>query len=157
MKNQTYFYDEYFKDVSELAERYKDIPNPHIVGIYKDSLPFAVHLSNVMKCPLSIVNVQENNAEWLINLTENVDIRPERCKQFFPKLMVLSAVYNDGDQFKMIKQLPEFVQNPDYSFFSLFGCDNEHQVYYKYEQVCKNIVLPWHQATNLASDLVIND
>ena len=154
---QKYYYDEYFKDVSERADRHKDIPNPHIVGIYKNGLPFAVHLSNILKCPLSIINVQENSAKWLINLTANVDIRPEFSKQFFPRLIVVDAVLNDGFQFAIIKQLPEFAQNPDYTFFSLFGCDNEHNVYYKYEQVCKNIVLPWHQARNFSGNLVIND
>ncbi len=139
-----YFYDEYYKDVSDLAHRYSKVKNPHIVGVYSSSLPMAVHLSSVMKCPLSIIKTDDSNATWLINLTDDVSVRPDKCKQFFPRLIVVDVSYGTGTTFKAIKQLPQFIQNPDYTFFSLFGNTNDDGVYYEYEQIYKEIVLPWN-------------
>ena len=107
-----YFYDEYYKDVSDLAHRYSKVKNPHIVGVYKSSLPMAVHLSSVMKCPLSIIKMDDSNATWLINLTDDVSVRPDKCKQFFPRLIVVDDVYDTGTTFRAIKELPEFQNNP---------------------------------------------
>ena len=139
-----YFYDEYYKDVSDFAHRYSKVKNPHIVGVYSSSLPMAVHLSSVMKCPLSIIKMDDSNATWLINLTDDVSVRPDKCKQFFPRLIVVDVSYGTGTTFKAIKQLPQFIQNPDYTFFSLFGNTNDDKVYYEYEQIYKEIVLPWN-------------
>ena len=144
MNIHRYFYDEYYNDVSDFTNRYKNVPNPHIVGVYKDSLPFAVHLSTILECPLSIIKVQNDTAEWLINLTGDISIRPEKCKQFFPKLIVIDIKYGIGENFKAIKQLPEFIKNPDYTFFSIYGNKNEDKVNFKYEQLYKEIVLPWN-------------
>ena len=108
MNIHRYFYDEYYNDVSDFTNRYKNVPNPHIVGVYKDSLPFAVHLSTILECPLSIIKVQNDTAEWLINLTGDISVRPEKCKQFFPKLIVIDINYGTGDIFRAIKKLSEF-------------------------------------------------
>ena len=143
MSDYKYFYDQYYDDVSALVNRYKTIKNPHIVAIYKNSLPAAVHVSNSLRCPLSIVKVEDDTARWLIDYTNDESIRPKDCP-FFPRLIVIDTVYDSGNQFKAIKQLPEFINNPDYSFFSFFGCRNENKVYYKYELVYKKIVFPWH-------------
>ena len=56
--NYNYYYDQYYNDVAILKERYDKIPDPHIVSIYRGSLPLGVHLSNVLNCPLSIVKYQ---------------------------------------------------------------------------------------------------
>ena len=151
MSTHKYYYDEYYNDVSDFVDRYKLVKNPHIVGIYKNSLPAAVHVSNALRCPLSIVKVEDDNAKWLINYTNDVGIRPEGCP-LFPRLIVVDTVYASGNQFEAIKQLPEFINNPDYAFFSFFGCKNDLEVYYKYEQVYKNILFPWHDTARY-SDL----
>ena len=150
MNIHKYFYDEYYNDVSDMAERYSKVKNPHIVGVYSSSLPMAVHLSSVMKCPLSIIKMDDSNATWLINLTDDKSVRPKDCP-LFPRLVVVDVSYGTGTTFKAIKQLPEFIQNPDYTFFSLFGNKNDDDVYFNYEQLFKEIVLPW----NLVKD--IND
>lgn len=143
MNIHKYFYDEYYNDVSDMAERYSKVKNPHIVGVYSDSLPMAVHLSSVMKCPLSIIKMEDSNATWLINLTDDKSVRPKGCP-LFPRLIVVDISYGTGTTFKAIKQLPEFIQNPDYTFFSLFGNKNDDDVYFNYEQLFKEIVLPWN-------------
>ena len=144
MNIHRYFYDEYYNDVSDFTNRYKNVPNPHIVGVYKDSLPFAVHLSTILECPLSIIKVQNDTAEWLIKLTGDISVRPEKCKQFFPKLIVIDINYGTGDIFRAIKKLSEFNKNPDYTLFSIYGNQNEDNVFFNYEQIYKKIVLPWH-------------
>ena len=143
MNIHKYYYDDYYNDISEVVKKYSRIKNPHIVGVYRDSLPVAVHLSNVMKCPLSIVKIEDDKARWLINHTEDRDIRPNDCP-LFPLLIVVDINYGTGNSFRAIKQLPEFVQNPDYNLFSIFGNQNEDRVFYKYEQIYNKIILPWH-------------
>ena len=151
MSDYKYYYDEYYNDVSNLVDRYKLVKNPHIVGVYRNGLPAAVHVSNALKCPLSIVTVKDDKAKWLLNYTGDRDLRPKGCP-LFPRLIVIDTLYDSGNQFKAIKQLPEFIKNPDYTFFSFFGCKNDWDVFYKYEQVYKNILFPWHDTTRY-SDL----
>ena len=72
--NYNYYYDEYYDDVAKLVDRYANVVNPHIVGIYRGSLPIATHLSNVLECPMSIIKFQsrdgkDTKAEWLLDLT----------------------------------------------------------------------------------------
>ena len=71
-----YYYDEYFNDMATLYDRYVNRVNPHVVGVYRGSLPIATHLSNVLECPMSIIKFQsydgnDKKAEWLLNLTED--------------------------------------------------------------------------------------
>ena len=144
MMNYKYFYDDYYNDISSLALRYKNLKNLHVVGLYSDSLPVAVHLSNALSCPMSIVRMVDTyEAEWVFNRTEDESIRPNNSR-FFPRIIVPTTVYDSGNQFKAIKQLPEFIHSPDYTFFTFFGCKNDNDVYYKYEQVYRNIYFPWH-------------
>ena len=143
MSNHKYYYDEYYNDMSAFAVRYKSVKNAHVVGLYSDGLPVAVHLSNALDCPMSIVRVVDNKAEWLLNLTESRDIRPDDAP-LFPRLIVVDTVYDSGDKFRAVKQLPEFINNPDFTFFTFFGCKNDDEVYYNYEQVYRNILFPWH-------------
>ena len=150
MNKYNYYYDEYYKDVSDIVKRYKDVPNPHIVGIYRGSLPLATHLSNVLECPMSIIKFQhmdghDKKAEWLLNLTMDVSIRPEKCKQFFPTLIVVDDVYDTGTTFRAIKELPEFHNNPDYTLMALFGNKNDDGVGYIHEQLYRWIVYPWER------------
>ena len=150
MNKYNYYYDEYFKDVKDIVERYKKVPSLHIVGVHRGSLPIAVHLSNVLECPMSIVKFQhmdgnDKKAEWLLNLTDDVSIRPDKCKQFFPRLLVIDDVYDTGTTFRAIKELPEFQNNPDYCLLALFGNKNDDNVSYIHEQLYRWIVYPWER------------
>ena len=87
----------------------------------------------------------DKKAEWLLNLTDDVSIRPEKSKQFYPKLLVIDDIYDTGKTFRAIKELPEFHNNPDYSLFALFGNKNEDGVSYIHEQRGRWIVFPWER------------
>ena len=60
MSTHKYYYDEYYNDVSDFVDRYKLVKNTHVVGVYSNCLPAAVHISNALKCPLSIVKVEDD-------------------------------------------------------------------------------------------------
>tara|TARA_Y100001938_G_C8045050_1_gene408358 strand:+ start:812 stop:1267 length:456 start_codon:yes stop_codon:yes gene_type:complete len=146
MNKYNYYYDEYYKDITDIASRYKNISNIHIVGVYRGSLPIATHLSNVLECPMSIIKFQsrdgeDQKAEWMLNLTNDKSLHPK----FFPKLIVIDDVYDTGKTFRAIKELPEFKNNPDYSLIALFGNKNDDGVYYIHEQLYRWIVYPWER------------
>ena len=143
-----YYYDEYYNDIAILHDRYVNVVNPHIVGVYRGSLPMATHLSNVLNCPMSIIKFQsrdgeDKKAEWLLNLTEDKSVRNK--PQFFPYLIVVDDVYDTGKTFRAIKELPEFQNNPDYSLTALFGNANKDGVSYLHEQLYRWIVYPWER------------
>ena len=145
MSNYNYYYDEYYYDVATLAQRYKKITYPHIISVYRGSLPLGVHLSNILKCPLSIVKYQsrdgkDSQAEWLLNLTIE-----RKNPKFFPHLIVVDDIYDTGETFRAVKALPEFQDNPDYSLMALFGNDNDDDVHYLHEQMYRWIVFPWEK------------
>ncbi len=148
IEKYNYYYDEYYKDIADIHDRYVNVVNPHIVGVYRGSLPMATHLSNVLECPMSIVKFQsydgnDKKAEWLLNLTEDKTIRDK--PQFFPTLIVVDDVYDTGKTFRAIKELPEFQNNPNYSLISLFGNANDDGVHYIHEQLYRWIVYPWER------------
>ena len=145
-----YYYDQYYKDITDIFERYKDKPNLHIVGIYRGSLPIATHLSNIFDCPMSIIKFQSRDGvdekpEWMLNLTDDVSIRPYKSTQFYPTLLVVDDVYDTGKTFRAVKQLPEFINNPDYHCIALFGNKNDDGVNYLHEQLFRWIVYPWER------------
>jgi len=133
----TYYYDEYYKDVSNFADRYSKVANPHVVSVYKDSLPWGIHLSNILDCGFSIVEVNNGNADWILNNTEVGN-------RLFPQIICIDLVYNE-DVFMGIKKLPEFINNPDYSFYSVFGHHNDLNVFYGHELIYKEVNFPWQR------------
>ena len=145
-----YYYDQYYQDITDIVERHEATPNLHVVGVYRGSLPIATHLSNALECPMSIIKFQsrdgsDDKAEWMLNLTDDVSLRPEKCKQFFPTLLVVDDVYDTGKTFRAIKELPELKQNPDYHCVALFGNPNDDGVNYIHEQLYRWIVYPWER------------
>ena len=145
-ENYNYYYDQYYNDVITLKERYDKIPDPHVVAIYRGSLPLGVHLSNILKCPLSIVKYQsrdgeDSQAEWLLNLTGDKKLHPK----FFPELIVVDDIYDTGETFRAVLDLPEFNNNPNYRAIALFGNPNDDGVLYLNEQVYRWIVFPWER------------
>ncbi len=149
----TYYFDEYMKDVSRLVSKYEKCKNPHIVAVYNQSLPLAVHVSNVLECPMSIVSIDgTGEACWVLNNTERREIRPDDAP-LFPRLVCMDTIFQEG-VFSAIKKLPEFINNPDYSFYTLFGHSNDLKVYYTHEMIYKSVDFPW-QRKKLNSELVL--
>ena len=147
-ENYNYFYDEYYQDMVKLVDQFKKIPNPHVVSIYRGSLPMGVHLSNALGCPMSIVKYQsrdgeDTKAEWLLNLTHDKTLRPHA--RFFPHLIVVDDIYDTGKTFRAVLDLPEFDKNPMYGCIALFGNKNDDNVDYLHEQLYRWIVFPWER------------
>ena len=132
-----YYYDEYYKDVSSFADRYAKIKNPHVVSVYKDSLPFGVQISNLLNCGMSIISSEKGKAEWILNNTD-------KDTRLFPYLVCVDITYRE-DVFGSIKELPEFNRNPDYTLYSLFGHDNDLGVFYSHELIYKEVNFPWQR------------
>ena len=146
--NYNYFYDQYYNDIGNLKEQFEKIPNPHIVAIYRGGLPIGVHLSNALKCPMSIVKYQsrdgeDEKAEWILNLIHDEKLRP--TARFFPHLIVLDDIYDTGKTFRAVLELPEFENNINYHCIALFGNDNDDKVNYLHEQLYRWIVFPWER------------
>ena len=91
-------------------------------------------------------------ASWILNTTEDREIRPKDAP-LFPYLICMDTVYRE-DVFTAIKQLPEFIQNPDYVFYTMFGHNNDLKVYYTHEMIYKAINFPW-QVKSVKNDLIL--
>ena len=149
-ENYNYFYDEYYQDMVKLVERFKNISDPHVVSIYRGSLPMGVHLSNALKCPMSIVKYQsrdgkDEKAEWILNLIHDESLR--KTPRFYPHLIVVDDIYDTGKTFRAVLNLSEFENNPNYNCIALFGNDNDDKINYLHEQLYRWIVFPWERVT----------
>ena len=147
-ENYNYFYDEYYQDMVKLVERFKNISDPHVVSIYRGSLPMGVHLSNALKCPMSIVKYQsrdgkDEKAEWILNLIHDESLR--KTPRFYPHLIVVDDIYDTGKTFRAVLNLSEFENNPNYNCIALFGNDNDDKINYLHEQLYRWIVFPWER------------
>ena len=147
-ENYNYFYDEYYQDMVKLVERFKNISDPHVVSIYRGSLPMGVHLSNALKCPMSIVKYQsrdgkDEKAEWILNLIHDESLR--KTPRFYPHLIVVDDIYDTGKTFRAVLNLSEFENNPNYNCIALFGNENDDKVNYLHEQLYRWIVFPWER------------
>jgi hypothetical protein len=136
-----YFYEEYSNDMSKIVKAHKKAVNPHVVGIYPNSLSVALHLSNALNCPLSIVTVINGTADWLINVLEDKTLRNK--PRFFPTVITIADQYDSGEQMRAVQKLPEFDKNIMCTFITLFGSKNDDNVFYEHEQLYKKIFYPW--------------
>ena len=60
-KDDKLYYD--WQDYEVDMRRVKDFKFDHVVGIYRGSLPMAVHVSNVFDVPMSIVGFQTRDGK----------------------------------------------------------------------------------------------
>jgi hypoxanthine phosphoribosyltransferase len=58
-----YSYEEYSKDIKKIINHIKLYDNPHIVGLYRGSLPICTHISNIMDVKYSIIDFQSRDAK----------------------------------------------------------------------------------------------
>ena len=128
-----YTWQDYEADIS----RVKDFKFDHVVGIYRGSLPMAVHISNVFDVPLSIVGFQTRDGKdkepYMIY---KADEAPKR-------VLIVDDIYDSGyTMTEVIKMLPHYAT---YSIegFCLFGKENKLNVSYANEHDGSWIVFPW--------------
>ena len=143
-----YYYDQYTKDIRHWIQHFEKFPRPHIVGIYRGSLPLATHLSNVLKCPMSIIRYQSRDGsdekpEWVIN---NMGFT-STWKTPGETTIVVDDIYDTGRTMRAIQQMDEFKYHPDVVYTCLFGSKNEDHVGYLNERISRWIVFPWERST----------
>ena len=134
-KDDKTYYDwvDYTYDIKQV----KDFKFDHVVGIYRGSLPMAVHISNVFDVPLSIVGFQTRDGKdkepYMIY---KADEAPKR-------VLIVDDIYDSGyTMTEVIKMLPHYAT---YSIegFCLFGKENKLNVSYANEHDGSWIVFPW--------------
>lgn len=138
MNEHIYFFDKYCEDVTSYAERVKhSLSNPHVVALYPNGLFFGTHLSQLLNCPLSLIKIDKNKAEWVINLTKDK-------KGLFPQLIVAADLFDsEKNIFEYIKKLPEFELNPDYQNVCLYGYSGTKGISPLNQQVFERVIFPW--------------
>ena len=118
----------------------------HVVGIYRGSLPMAVHISNVFEVPMSIVGFQTRDGKddepYMIHKTG------EAPKQ----VLVVDDIYDSGYTMKKVieslshyRWISSIYPTAAYSIqgFCLFGKENKLNVSYANEHDGSWIVFPW--------------
>ena len=143
-----YYYDQYTKDIRLLVEQLEKLSRPHIVGVYRGSLPIATHLSNVLKCPMSIIRFQSRDGddtkpEWILN---NLGISAT-WKTPGETIIVIEDIYDTGHTMRAIQQMDELKNHPDVIYKALFGSKNDDGVEFLNERMSNWIVFPWERST----------
>ena len=143
-----YYYDQYTKDIRHWIQHFKKQPRPHIVGIYRGGLPIATHLSNVLKCPMSIIRFQLRDGddikpEWILN---NIGISAT-WKTPGETIIVIEDIYDTGNTMRAIQQMDELKNHPDVIYKALWGSKNDDGVGFLNERISKWIVFPWERST----------
>ena len=140
MKKYYYTYDKYRSDVKILKDKISASENPHLVSIYRGSLPIGVHVSNLLNIPLSILKFQsyeeKNDKDVKILYNDGICITDT--------LVILDDIYDTG---KTIRKVKEFLGKEfPYTkmvFITLFGKQNNDNVIYINEHPGCWIVFPW--------------
>ena len=141
MSEYNHLYKDYVSDIESIYEKNKDLANPHIVGIYRGSLPIAVHLSNLFKCPMSIIKFQgvdgrDKEPVFLFDtIADNSD------------LIVVDDIYDSGNTMRIIKKLFDNKKYNSIKYITLFGYMNQDDVEYIHESMGKWVVFPWERIT----------
>lgn len=134
-----YLYEDYISDIGSIYEKNKELVNPHIVGIYRGSLPIAVHLSNLFKCPMSIIKFQaiDGNDKEPVFLFDNIKDDSD--------LIIVDDIYDSGTTMRIIKPLLDNKQSNSIKYMTLFGYINPDDVEYIHENIGKWVVFPWER------------
>ena len=143
-KDDKTYYDwiDYGYDMKQV----KDFEFDHVVGIYRGSLPMAVHISNVFEVPMSIVGFQTRDGKddepYMIHKTG------EAPKQ----VLVVDDIYDSGYTMKKVieslshyRAISSTYPTTAYNIqgFCLFGKENKLNVSYANEHDGSWIVFPW--------------
>jgi len=139
----TYTYLEYLSDIDEIVVRLENIDNLHLVGIYRGGLPMTIHLSNLLKCSMSIVRLQtdDDRAVFICN-----DIKSDN------NVIVLDDIYDSGKTIRLVQELLSSYKSVKY--LCLYGRSNDDGVEYLRESHKRWIIFP-HEIS--LKDLIDNN
>ena len=134
----SYTFEEYKSDLGSLKYTISGVKNLHLIAVYRGSIPLTVHLSNLLKCEMSIIKLSARNendkeAKFISNHIKEND-----------HLVVLEDIYDTGKTNCLIQQMLN-VEYKDHSirYYSLFGKKNNAGVVYLKENNNKWIIFPW--------------
>tara|TARA_B100000287_G_scaffold354653_1_gene344950 strand:+ start:611 stop:1051 length:441 start_codon:yes stop_codon:yes gene_type:complete len=139
-----YTWTDYEKDMKSIDWLKFD----HVVGIYRGSLPMAVHISNIRNVPMSIVGFQtrdgkDKNPYWIHNATTKTFDEVQ-------KILVVDDIYDTGytmnnviDFVKKNRTRPSAM--PEVYGYCLFGKENAKEIVYSNPLNGHWIVFPWER------------
>tara|TARA_B100001971_G_C17780895_1_gene329700 strand:- start:83 stop:514 length:432 start_codon:yes stop_codon:yes gene_type:complete len=131
--NKTYYdWIDYRYDIQQV----KNFEFDHVVGIYRGSLPMAVHISNVFDVPMSIVGFQTRDGKD----TEPYMIKVGKAPT---QILVVDDIYDSGYTMKSVIQFLSHYSTDRIQGFCLFGKENKLNVSYANEHDGSWIVFPW--------------
>ena len=131
--NKTYYdWIDYRYDIQQV----KNFEFDHVVGIYRGSLPMAVHISNVFDVPMSIVGFQTRDGKD----TEPYMIKAGKAPT---QILVVDDIYDSGYTMKSVIQFLSYYSADRIQGFCLFGKENKLNVSYANEHDGSWIVFPW--------------
>jgi hypoxanthine phosphoribosyltransferase len=131
--NKTYYdWIDYRYDIQQV----KNFEFDHVVGIYRGSLPMAVHISNVFDVPMSIVGFQTRDGKD----TEPYMIKAGKAPT---QILVVDDIYDSGYTMKSVIQFLSHYSTDRIQGFCLFGKENKLNVSYANEHDGSWIVFPW--------------
>ena len=131
--DKTYYtWRDYEADIS----RVKDFKFDHVVGIYRGSLPMAVHISNVFDVPMSIVGFQTRDGK---------DKQPYMIKsgEAPTKLLIVDDIYDSGYTMRSVIRMLSHYTTDRIECFCLLGKKNNFNVSYANEHDGSWVVFPW--------------
>ena len=133
-KDDKTYYDwiDYGYDMKQV----KDFEFDHVVGIYRGSLPMAVHISNVFEVPMSIVGFQTRDGKD----TEPYMIKAGKAPT---QILVVDDIYDSGYTMKSVIQFLSHYSADRIQGFCLFGKENKLNISYANEHDGSWIVFPW--------------
>ena len=133
-----YEWDDYEYDIRQV----KNFEFDHVVGVYRGSLPMAVHISNVFDVPMSIIGLQTRDGDdkepYMIKDIDNI-------YQGFPgkKILIVDDIYDTGLTMKKVIRYLTHYSVDRIQGFCLFGKKNNFNVSYANEHDGSWIVFPW--------------
>jgi hypoxanthine phosphoribosyltransferase len=134
----SYTYEEYKSDLTSLKYTLSGINNLHLIAVYRGSISLTIHLSNLLRCEMSIIKLQTRDGN---------DVQPKFISNNIKEndhLVVLENIYDTGKTIRFIKQMIS-VEYKKHSvrYYSLFGKSNNDGVVYLKENNNKWVVFPW--------------
>ena len=143
-KDDKTYYDwiDYGYDMKQV----KDFEFDHVVGIYRGSLPMAVHISNVFEVPMSIVGFQTRDGK------DNEPYMIHKAGEAPKQVLVVDDIYDSGYTMKKVieslshyRTISSTYPTAAYNIqgFCLFGKENKLNVSYANEHDGSWIVFPW--------------
>jgi len=156
---QIYKYDDqYIKDIQAIVERVHMLVSrghtPHLVGLYRGSLPMTTHLSNILPCEMSIIDFQSydlpvgttkqfgvvKEPTWVVNRTQEFDT-----------LIVLDDIFDTGQTMEKVRAFLKKERPESYvECHVLVGGKRaeEAEVFYYTKHTGDWVVFPWEMDHN---------